>query len=439
MDIFQQIHGKLQDLDRRNLISISWIKRWIISLVVFFVLFSYTWTRLFSGINDDHIPKALRPLQAQLNDMDYVFHSEAQARSVRSKEINFVVFACAQNSEKTSASQVALKTLRTMKSATLSTRRIIHFHIFTEDKLFPTLIKLVDQWPNTITHRVSFDFHPTVYPEWIVHDKPHQDSGEVESNCDLAFMFIPNIIKDLDFVLYAKSGSTFLGSVDELWENLENYDDSNTLSVPVISKGMKCPISYEHFSDRFHQTFDPTLVLFDVYRLQEMIFYVPVTRLNNASANWLPINPKDYEVVEMTWNPNMILAYYNIFKNYIISPGKDLLNIIALFNPSRFNTLSCEWSFQLDDCTKPSVERCSASKCIGNVHLVNTRTVHPVYEKVCELIDDTKFDFFNNLSLEHDVKLLRKAVYKEWPAYSLCSLRNIDLFEAVISQRTKAV
>ncbi|XP_078485988.1 glucoside xylosyltransferase 2-like [Ciona intestinalis] len=329
MESWRNFRNEVYDLDRRELISLSSLKQWAFSIVLAILVFMYTWKWAFPKPNYDHYPEALRPSDAQIRQHEFALRMGI-GRRMQLKEMNIVVFACESHVQNDAAHDA----LVTMKSAAIFTSKIVHFHIFTEDRLYHIFMAELDKWPNNIKHRVAFHFHHATYPESIFQLNNSFDT----SSCQLSFLFLPNILSKLEHVIYVKSGSIFLTSPDTLWANLLDYTERNAISLlPLYEKGQS---SKKQENDQvIQQIFHSDIMLFDMARIRETVFEIPIQKQGND----FPITRENYKTIKTTWQPYMLLTVCKLFENWFNSPAKDILNIIAFFNPDVVNQLPCSW------------------------------------------------------------------------------------------------
>ena len=422
MDNIHNFYAEIQALERRELISLYWLKRWMASVIIVFMLFNYIWNSIFSNLHDSHIPFALLSQKQQLEEMRMHFRSDAEIRISQINKINFVIFACNPKSQNSNGNEtdvsVAIEAIRTMKSVTLFTKKIIHFHIFTEDTLYPSFILEIDKWPNFILHRVTFEFHAANYPEAVL-DSDFKKDKATQKACDLSFLFISSIVKNLDFAIYARSGVIFLSSIDDLWMNFRDYSKHNALALPFKFYNGECRIADRFYSNQIYHVYDTSLIEYDILRLQTSVFNIPVLRKSEFKDNKLfPLNTKEFETVSMTWNPTMLLTVYNLFKPYITEPGIDLLNIIALFNPEKIYSLPYEWNVDVTACNDVELQ-CPNAKLI--IHNEKSRCCFSGanFQMISELFD--RLDL-KEQSLVNITKILQRIL--NWPNYNLYSLNN---------------
>ena len=425
MEQAREFYANIQELDRRRLISLDWLKRWIVCLLIVFVTLNYIWSSLFSNLKDSHIPFALLPPELQYKELRMPYRTADEIRKSQINQINFVIFSCTpidDSNDTDSLQHTVQESLRTMKSATLFTKRIIHFHIFTEDILYQTFIAELDRWPYNILHRVTFEFHAATYPESILEESLRHDK-----TCDLSFLFMPSIVKDLDFAIYAKSGAIFLSSIDQLWMNFRDYSNENALALPLnFYNGISHMIDTAIPLFSVEPVYDLTVIQFDILRLQTALFSVPSSRKTKfATQPWFPLNTNEFEIVNLTWSPYMLLTLYKTFKPILTTPGVDLLNIIALFNPHKVFSLSCEWNFDVNSCQN-SMHQCPTAKLVVN-NAVGDYSYNREFEELCTIFDVFNLKNQNLTHLKHDLQMFNQRVYRNWPSYNVCSLRNVDL------------
>ena len=430
MEQAREFFNEIRDLDRRELISINYLKRWLALIVIVFVLFNYMWNSLFSDLRDSHIPFALLPPELQYSELKMPYRSATEIRQSQINQINFVIFACTFSDDddntltgKTKIAKVVAKeAIRTMKSATIFTKKIIHFHVFTEDVIYQIFIAELDKWPNNILHRVTFQFRAANYPEAFLHG---QKDKQTQKACDLSFLFIPSIIKDLDFAIYAKTGSIFLSPIDELWMNFRDYNEENSLALPLKRFDGTCKLfeNSEYFS--IDDVFEATIVQYDNQRLQAGLFRIPISRkLQYINDTWFPLVVDHFDTVNMTWNPLMLLTVFRLFKPVLTSPGVDLLNVIASFNPHKIYALPCEWNFDVTVCNHCD-SLCPSAKLITENEIFD-KCFNLEFQLLAQLVDDIDLKVFNVTQVHESILNLKNEIYQQWPSYSFCSLKNLN-------------
>nr|CAB3251476.1 glucoside xylosyltransferase 2-like [Phallusia mammillata] len=335
MDNWRQFRTEVEELERINLISLPMIKRWFLLLGTTVAIFCYLWNSIFRGTGFDHFPASMVHFENDYKSK-ITFMSEAEARKFQLREINIVITASSKQIERKSPKEhlepsIVKDAVVTMKSTVMHTKKVIHFHIFTTDHLYQYFIARLDNWPNYIRHRVSFNFYPTVYPETV--------SGEYEDENDEPYrsplLFVPHILKEIDHVMFIRPGGVFLQSVDLLWSNMEDYNTDNVLSLAPFDINSMCPVSREALT--IDKVYSSSVILLDLYKLRTAVFHVPV-KMNGY-------NLEDAETELMTWSPRMILSHVKTFSSKLMVTEQDILNLMAYYNPQTVKQLSYKWNF----------------------------------------------------------------------------------------------
>jgi len=351
MEAWRNIQDEIEELERLQLISLTWIKRWVMLLLTTIAFFIYLWNTMFSEVNGyNHYPAALAPdgvgMSYGTGREKLHYTSEQEARKNQLREINLVMFACGNDNtqlQQENNCQPATEALITMKSATVSSNRVIHFHIFTDDSQYHCFIKELDKWPNDVRHRVSFKFHAATSSEATLFS---HFSKKLPSACQLSYLFIPHLLKDLNQVIYVKSGGLFVHSLDVLWLTLTQFSEHHVIAAPLSSSESMCKLE----SSKIDHVYDASVILMDTYRLRTNLFDVPKV-LKHGESNpsvSLPLRTTEHKSEKITWSPTMLLSFFEVFTDVIQVPEHDILNLIAFFNPVRFMELPSCWNIHLN-------------------------------------------------------------------------------------------
>ncbi|XP_039248497.1 glucoside xylosyltransferase 1-like [Styela clava] len=333
MESLRTLRYRLWVLDQQRVIDIAWMQRWLIMVIFAFISILYLWDWLVA--EDDptgHFPAALLPLELRKKMPAHGFTSEEDARAFAIREIEIAVVACKRDFDKDEESAIDAVTM--MKSATMMSKSVIHFHIFTEDQLYATLMRELDKWPSYIRHRVSFKFSHVTYPESLLGWR------NLHQPCSAFKLFLPHVLKEIDHVLYIDSHSVFLNSLDNLWSELIRFKSDNAISLTAPSDPTNSHYSYP-LSRYGIRSIDTGIILYDMFRLRHSVFQIPVSIKTMQDSNLF-----EFEIRNMTYHPNMLHTVYELFKSDITVPDRDIFAIISHFNPHKIHMLPCSWNFR---------------------------------------------------------------------------------------------
>lgn len=327
MDFFRQIKFQFQQLEQRRLIDIQSLKIWILLLSVSFGCILWLWDHLVVEKDPmSHYPPALLPPDIRKKLPAHGFTNEKDARAFAIKEIEIAVIACQRDTDKSDES--AMDAVIMMKSAAMLSKSVIHFHIYTEDLLYPTFMRELDKWPSFVRHRVSFQFGHITYPESLLGWK------NFRRPCSSFKLFLPNVLKEFDFAMYVDSDTVFLNSIDSLWSSLTRFSESHTMALAATEATSRGPLSQFGI-----KSLDTRAVVFDIFRLRHSVFQVPVAYEGGV-----------FTLRNMTWNPSMLRGLYQLFHEEITVSDQDMLSVLYHFNKDKFYLQRCEWTFRWKYC-----------------------------------------------------------------------------------------
>lgn len=327
MDFIRQIKFQFQHLEQRQLIDIQSLKLWITLLIVSFGCISWLWDHLVVEKDPmSHYPPSLLPPDVRKKLPAHGFTNEQDARAFAIKEMEIAVIAC--RGDKDESDESAMDAIIMMKSAALLSKSVIHFHIYTEDILYPSFMKELDKWPSFVRHRVSFQFGHVTYPESLLGWKNYHRP------CSSFKLFLPNVLKEFDFAMYVDSDTVFLNSVDSLWSSLTQFSESHMIALAATEATSEGPLSKFGI-----KSLDTRAIVFDIYRLRHSVFEIPFAYEGGR-----------FSLRNMTYNPSMLQSLYQLFHDEITVPDQDLLSILYHFNKDKFFLQQCEWAFRWKYC-----------------------------------------------------------------------------------------
>ncbi|XP_062852789.1 glucoside xylosyltransferase 2 [Trichomycterus rosablanca] len=247
-------------------------------------------------------------------------HGQSRLRVVQAEEVmHLAVVACGNRLE---------ETLTMVKSALLFSIKKIKFHIFTEEELSAQFEKELSQWPWSLASKLQYNLYPITFSvgnaeEWRKLFKP----------CAAQRLFLPVILKDLDSLLYVDTDVLFLRPMDDIWEFLKAFNDTQLAAMAPEHEIPKIGW-YSRFAR--HPFYGVTgvnsgVMLMNLTRIRSTLFR------NSMIASGL------------SWE-DLLHPLYQKYKNHITWGDQDLLNIIFHYNPECLYTFPCQWNYRPDHC-----------------------------------------------------------------------------------------
>lgn len=230
-----------------------------------------------------------------------------------------------------------------MKSAVLFSRSHLIFHIFTETQLESEFQQRLDFWPPKYRERIQYHIHNLTFPstdmisaeEWKKLFKP----------CACQRLFIPELLQNVDSLLYVDTDVLFLSPVDEIWTLFSKFN-STQLAGLVPEHEDRAAGWYNRFARHPY---------YGELGLNSGVMLMNLTRLRASS--WL----------------NAMNNYYTEYRLKITFGDQDLINIYFHFYPEQLYVFTCEWNYRPDHCMYMSV--CKPAEVTGAYVLHGCRRV----------------------------------------------------------------
>jgi len=385
------------------LISILWIKYWCVALLLSISFLHISWRWAFShesqyGVNFD---------SAFLKHQHFSkrFHASGIPGGMSElalREIELVLFAsCPDDCSPDSAhydqclEQKKNEAIVTLKSAALFSRRNIHFHIFTDDYLYPLLIKEVDLWPYKILHRVSFTFHPIIFRDM---------------KFQINFLYLPAVLPNINLAIIVKSGTVFIDAVDDLWIYLRHQSEPGVASAFINSKLLTSCTSCYQPENHLH-TYDTNVILFNFFKLRQVVFQMPDSPVNISS----PSSPtsSDHMLQRVAYSPILLDTFSKMYNIHGPRSEEALFNLIMLFNRGKVDALPDDMQGIIDntDCAINNVLRTSTINFIatkaGDKSKILCKNSNSLYNILVSLILGSDLSYSENFQNEaRKIKLL---------------------------------
>lgn len=182
----------------------SWLVRRCLLLLAFISIPYLIFTMLELDI-DDLLTTAIG---------DYEYDNNQQTTS-EIEEMQLAVVGC-KGKLKDSVSEA----LNMVKSAVLFAQSPMHVHIFTD---VPDDFKeKLELWPSNLLSKFRYSLKGIDYPLSKEDEKTFHDWW---GPCASFRLFLPQVMKDEDAIMYVDSDVLFLGPPDELWQHFKEFND----------------------------------------------------------------------------------------------------------------------------------------------------------------------------------------------------------------------
>ncbi|CAG5957767.1 unnamed protein product [Menidia menidia] len=295
------------------------------------------------------------------------FRSGSVAKELSEERSHLAVVACGPRLE---------ETLTMLKSATLFSKKPLHFYIFAEDELHDSFRNALESWPQAVQAKFSYSIYPITFPkenakEWKKLFKP----------CASQRLFLPLILKEVDSLLYVDTDILFLQPVEDIWALLSQFNSTQLAGMAPEHEEPRIGW-YNRFAR--HPYYGKTginsgVMLMNMTRLREKVF------------------KNDMTAVRLQWK-EILMPLLQKYKLNITWGDQDLLNIIFSHNPGSLYVFPCQWNYRPDHCMYGN--NCQHAEREGVFILHGNRGVYhsdkqPAFQVVYEAI--RKYPFSEDL------------------------------------------
>ncbi|XP_048582627.1 glucoside xylosyltransferase 1 isoform X2 [Nematostella vectensis] len=239
--------------------------------------------------------------------------------------------------------------------------RTLVFHILAESGLHDGLKSVLDHWPCVEGKQVSYKIHPLKFPEG---QKP-DEWKKLFKPCAAQRLFLPDILTEVDSLIYMDIDTLFLSPVQWLWDQFSNFNSSQLASMTPEGE-----VSATGWYNRFARH-----PYYGKLGLNSGVMLMNLTRMR--SFGW----------------QEKILPIYNKYRFDITWGDQDILNILFHYHPELVYVLSCEWNYRNDHCIYGNNCKTADTNGIYILHGnrgVFTNNKQPVFRAVYEGIEDAK-------------------------------------------------
>ena len=197
--------------------------------------------------------------------------------------------------------------------------------IIVTDKLegFNFITGLISKWPKSYQLRLSLQYRPLILP------KIAQKYRNQWRPCAWSKQFLPQLLSDLDSVVYFDTDTLFLGPAEEVWQVWQNMNRSHALALG---------------SDAMYITQDPDRPRAGRVGLNSGVMLMNLTKLRNFKNKTF-----GQKLLEINLNPP-------------VRHDQDALNAFLKYNQNIFIEFSQRYNFYGGSCLSkaPSCPKCTS-------------------------------------------------------------------------------
>ncbi|XP_077968383.1 glucoside xylosyltransferase 2-like isoform X2 [Styela clava] len=247
-----------------------------------------------------YIPREEIP-ESQNDDTLPIFSQDA---------MHLVVVACK------GSKQIVQETLTMLKSAVVFAQNQVEVHLFT-DELKQNIDNELSKWPRKTKNKINIHFFPVKYPL-------NPDEVSLLKNwwgpCASFRLFLPEILYNIDSVIYVDTDVIFLSAIDDLWNQMKFFKDEQVGALaPRVGWDFMVPSS------------NPNFILTPEGKLTQVnsgVFLMNLTRMRERRFNTDPSISGD----TFSWNQDLLLPLYHKYKAEM-NGDQNLINILFHYNP----------------------------------------------------------------------------------------------------------
>ncbi|XP_053614083.1 glucoside xylosyltransferase 1-like isoform X2 [Plodia interpunctella] len=210
------------------------------------------------------------------------------------------------------------ESLNVIKSVLLFTKTSVHFIIFTEEKLKPKFMDILNKWEVITSKQFDFELKSIQFPE--AHRK---DWMNLFSKCAAQRLFLPDLLPEIDAMIYVDTDTLFLGPIDDLWSYFSKFNTSQLTAMAIEDENPNVSW-YPRFAK--HPFYGKT-------GLNSGVMLMNLTRMREFE--WVSyVTP-----IMMKWKLNIPWG------------DQDIINIIFHYHSRAVYELPCRYNYRTDQCT----------------------------------------------------------------------------------------
>lgn len=209
------------------------------------------------------------------------------------------------------------ETLVLLKSTLMFTLSKLNFFIFTEKNLQNQFIDEFNKWPEFVKKKFTYSILEPKFPK-----KNQEEWRKLFKLCASQRIFLPEILEQVDSLLYVDTDVLFLTDLEQVWSHFKNFNQTHLAALAP-----------EHE--------DPNMGWYNRFARHP---YYGRLGLNSGVMLMNLTRMREFDFV------NKILPLYQTYKYNITWGDQCLLNILFKFYPERLYEYDCSWNYRPDHC-----------------------------------------------------------------------------------------
>ncbi|RNA32404.1 glucoside xylosyltransferase 1-like isoform X2 [Brachionus plicatilis] len=308
--------------------------------------------------------------------------------------INLSVVACGDR---------APETLVLLKSALMFSRPKLHFFIFSEKNLHNQFIDQFNEWPKFVQDKFNYSIFEPKFPQ-----NNREEWRKLFKLCASQRIFLPDILHQVDSLLYIDTDVLFLTGLEQVWSHFKNFNQTQLAALAPEHEDANMGW-YNRFARH---------PFYGRLGLNSGVMLMNLTRM------------REFDFV------GKILPMYQTYRYNITWGDQCLLNILFKFHPDRLYEYDCSWNYRPDHCMYGS--NCRAAEKNGARILHGCRRVfqtekEPAFRQIYKAFEKYNFteESIKNLYIE-----IRDAFEKESVKATYCGKAK-DIFLKTLKKELK--
>ncbi|KAK9881749.1 hypothetical protein WA026_017270 [Henosepilachna vigintioctopunctata] len=317
------------------------LKLFFACLTLFFVLFLYLfWT--LSSENES------RFMGEQFTNVGQI---PTEAVVYNRNNIVVAVVACGNRFE---------ETMNMLKTAIIFSKAHLNFVVIADENLFEKFREKLEEWKILTKDTFSYKVLPVNFPV-----NEAEEWKKLFKLCAAQRLFLPDILKDVDSVLYMDTDTLFLTPVEKVWQFFHKMNSSHIAALAP-----------EHE--------DPNVGWYNRFARHP---YYGKLGVNSGVMLMNLTRMRTFQWAEY------VVPIYKKYKLKITWGDQDIINIIFHYHPGKLYIYSCMYNFRPDHCMYTSV--CKEAEKEGVVILHGSRGVfhsdkQPVFKAIYQAVEEFK-------------------------------------------------
>nr|CAH7721528.1 unnamed protein product [Callosobruchus chinensis] len=239
------------------------------------------------------------------------------------------------------------ETLNMLKSALMFSQTKLNFIVVAEDRLIDSFNEKLGEWKTFMNGGFTYHVLPLTFPtdnplEWKNLFKP----------CAAQRLFLPNILKDVDSILYMDSDTLFLTPVETVWEHFHKF---NATQMAALVPEHEDPNVgwYNRFAKHPY---------YGKLGVQGLIYETFLTGVNSGVMLMNLTRMRAFQWKEY------VVPIYKKYKLKITWGDQDIINIIFHYHPDKLYIYSCRFNYRPDHCMYTSVCKQAEKEGVAVIH-----------------------------------------------------------------------